>query len=163
MNMNNYLKQIQTVQDGLAKIDKENAATYQANGNQYQAKVKALKDKMETTMKGAEGTGVVIFHDSFAYLAQELGLDVVYTVNLDGDYALSAGDVANAINEVNQHQIKVLFTEEQYSSTIADSIAKETGAKVYIIDSLVTGGLDKNTYLNSMEKNIAVLQQALGK
>ncbi|MDF2474039.1 MAG: periplasmic solute binding protein [Anaerocolumna sp.] len=163
LNMNYYLQQIQTVQDAMAKLDPENANIYQENGNQYQEKVQVLKAELESTLKGVEGEEVVIFHDAFAYLAQELGLEVIFTVNLDGDYALSAGDVAEAIDEVNLHQIKVLFTEEQYSTTIADSIAKETGATVYVIDSLVTGDLNKDAYLTAMKNNIKVLQQALGK
>lgn len=161
LNMNNYLKQIQTVQDGLAKFDKENALIYQENGNAYQAKVKKLKNKLEAEFKGVDTKEVVIFHDSFAYLADELGLKVAHTVNLDGDYSLSAGEIAEIIDEVNSKHIKVLFTEEQYSSTIADSIAKETNAKVYVINSGVTGKLDKDAYLNAMENNIEVLKQAL--
>jgi zinc transport system substrate-binding protein len=163
LNMNYYLEQIQTVQEALMKFDPSNASIYQKNGKEYQEKVQVLKEEMENTLQGVEGKEIVIFHDAFAYLADELGLEVVYTVNLDGDYALSAGDIAEAIDEVNLHQIKVLFTEEQYSTTIADSIAKETGSTVYVIDSLVTGDLNKDAYLNAMENNIKVLQQAFGK
>lgn len=161
LNMNNYLKEIQNVQKGLAKLDKEHALIYQSNGNAYQAKVQELKEKFEAEFKGIDEKEVVIFHDSFAYLADELGLKVAHTVNLDGDYALSAGEIAEIIDEVNERKIKVLFTEEQYSSTIADSIAKETSAKVYVIDSAVTGKLDKDAYLNAMKNNIEVLKQAL--
>jgi len=74
---------------------------------------------------------------------------------------LSAGDISEVIDEVKEKQVKVLFTEEQYSTSIADNIASETDANVYIINSLVTGDMDKDSYINGMKQNLEVLKQAL--
>jgi zinc transport system substrate-binding protein len=161
LNMDYYLKEIMNVQEGLAKLDLENAKTYEENSKEYSSKIETLKNELETTLTGVKEEKVVIFHDSFAYLAQELGLEVIHTVNLDGETALSAGDIAEVIDEVKENQVKVLFTEEQYSTSIAENIASETGAKVYIIDSLVTGDMDKDSYINGMKRNLEVLKQAL--
>lgn len=161
LNTNYYLKEIQNVQEGLVKFDRENAKTYEANSMEYSSKIENLKKDIEATLADVKGKKVVIFHDSFAYLAQELGLEVIHTVNLDGETALSAGDIREVIDEVNDNQVKVLFTEEQYSTSIAENIASETGAKVYVIDSLVTGDMDKDSYINGMKQNLEVLKQAL--
>lgn len=161
LNMNYYMKEIQNVQEDLIKLDKENAKTYEGNGKEYSDKVENLKKDFETILSDTNEKKVVIFHDSFAYLAQELGLEVIHTVNLDGETALSAGDISEVIDEVKEKQVKVLFTEEQYSTSIADNIASETDAKVYIIDSLVTGDMDKDSYINGMKQNLEVLKQAL--
>ncbi|WP_313128264.1 metal ABC transporter substrate-binding protein [Anaerocolumna sp.] len=161
LNMDYYLKEIKNVQEGLAKLDLENAKTYEENGTEYSSKIETLKNELETTLDDVKEKKIVIFHDSFAYLAQELGLEVIHTVNLDGETALSAGDIAEVIDEVKEHQVKVLFTEEQYSTSIAENIASETGAKVYVVDSLVTGDMDNDSYLNGMRQNMDVLKQAL--
>lgn len=161
LNMNYYIKEIQNVQEGLIKLDPENAKFYEANGREYSNKIEALKKDLETTLDNVKEKKVVIFHDSFAYLAQELGLEVIHTVNLDGETALSAGDIGEVINEVKDNKVKVLFTEEQYSASIAENIASESGAKVYVIDSLVTGDMDKDSYINGMKMNLEVLKQAL--
>ena len=84
-------------------------------------------------------------------------MKVAFSVPLDSDTALSAGDIAEIINKVKQDNIKYLFTEEQYSDSIAKRIEAETGAKVYIIDSAVTGDGTKDSYLNSMQSNIDML------
>ena len=104
---------------------------------------------------------MVIFHDSFAYLAKKLGLEVVHTVNIESDTSLSAGEMKEIIQEINLHDVKVLFSEEQYSDAIPFNIGKETGAKVYVIDSLVTGEEDKDSYIRGMKKNIKTLEEAL--
>ncbi|TAH65724.1 MAG: zinc ABC transporter substrate-binding protein [Anaerolineaceae bacterium] len=104
---------------------------------------------------------VVVFHDSFAYLSNKAGLEVAYTVEVDEDTPLSASEVAEVISAIKLENIQYLFTEEQYDDTISDRIRDETEAKIYIIDSAVTGDADKDSYLKAMRKNIDTLKKAL--
>lgn len=161
MNIENYLVQIKNVYEALVEYDPENEAKYKANYEEYTNRVTKLKEEYVETLTDIANREVVIFHDAFAYMAQELGLDVVSTINLDGDSSLSAGEVSEIIDEVKHHKVKVLFTEEQYSDSIAKSVAKETEAKVYVIDSLVTGSRDYDSYLMGMRANLEVLKEAL--
>ena len=161
MNMNDYLIQMENVYQALVENDPKNKAIYDLNYETYKGKVEEIKAEYERELNNYVNSEVVIFHDAFAYMAQEIGLDVIYTINLDGDTYLSAGEVKDIIDEVNGHGVKVLFTEEQYSDSIAESVAKETEAKVYVIDSLVTGDLDLDSYLNGMRNNLEVLKEAL--
>jgi zinc transport system substrate-binding protein len=103
----------------------------------------------------------VIFHDAFAYLADRAGLKVGFTVPLDSDTSLSAGDIASIIDAVKRDNIKYLFTPKQYSDSIAKQIEAETDAKVYIIDSVVTGPGTKDAYLKAMQGNLKVLKEVL--
>jgi zinc transport system substrate-binding protein len=160
LNMDYYIKQIQTIQEALSKYDVKNAKKYQDNGNAYQSKILSLKNDMESALKGAENTKVIIFHDSFAYLAEELGFNVVHAVDMDSESSLSAGEIAEVVDEVKENQIRILFTEEQFSTSVADNIAEETGAKVYILDSIVRGEMSEDGYINAMHKNIEVLKKA---
>lgn len=161
MNLNHYLVQMSNVYEALVELDPEHEMIYRTNYKQYREKIMELEQEFEDALAGVAGKEVVIFHDSFAYLAQEFGLEVVKAVNLDNETYLSAGEVKEIIDEVNHHKIQVLFTEEQYSDSVAKSIAKETDASVYIIDSLVTGINDLDAYINGMKSNLRVLQDAL--
>lgn len=161
MNMDYYLMQMETVYQALVATDPEHSVLYQDNYQEYKQKIEALKESFETELADLEKKEIIIFHDAFAYLADEFGLDVIYTINMDDNTYLSAGEVKEIIDEVNTHSIEVLFTEEQYSDSIAESIAKETEAKVYIIDSLVTGDMNLDSYLTGMKNNLAVLKEAL--
>lgn len=169
-----YIKQIENVRDhliqyvetsdmDLSKLSQE----IEENAQDYIQKVMDLDTEIESAKKdinlvseqGGEAQ-VVIFHDSFAYLANRIGMKVAFTVPLDSDTALSAGDIAEIINVVRQEKIKYLFTEEQYSDSIAKQIEAETEAKVYIIDSAVTGDGAKDSYLTAMRDNLSVLKEA---
>lgn len=103
----------------------------------------------------------VIFHDAFAYIAKRIGIPVAYSIPLDHDTSLSAEEIAAIIDDVKNDEISYLFTEEQYSDSVARRIEAETAARAYIIDSAVTGNGSKESYIEAMEKNVKVLESAL--
>ena len=161
MNMDLYQKQLATIATYLSEYDQAHASIYQENLKQYSDKIEALKMEFDEIADLAKGKEIVIFHDAFAYLAQQLGMEVVHAVEIDSETALSAGEISEVIEEDNLHGIQYLFTEEQYSTKIADQIAAETSAKVYVMDSLVTGEDDKDSYLNGMRANLEMLKTVL--
>lgn len=161
LNPEKYMKQVDNIQNGLSDYSQNLQKELKTNGEAYKKKIVELEHEIKLEVVNKEQKEVIIFHDAFAYLAEYLGIEIVYAVNLDDETTLSAGEIAEVIDEVNLHQIKVLFTEEQYGDTIASSIAKETDANVYVIDSLVTGKFNKDAYVNGMKHNMSVLKEAL--
>ncbi len=159
-----YIKQIENVRDGLinyiSSAGTEDASLTDAiveNAQTYIDQVTSIDQELGQLATGGQA---VIFHDAFAYLADRVGIQVDYTVPLDSDTSLSAGDIAEIVKAVKQDGIRYLFTEMQYSTSIAQQIGTETGAKVYIIDSAVTGDGAKDSYLKAMNRNIEALTQA---
>ncbi len=175
-----YIKQIETVRDGIIQYVSDDEIAQgldhttlirqvEENAGKYIDSVESLNHEMKQFQKSKQLgktelnklPKAVVFHDSFAYLANKVGIEIAHTIPLDSDTALSAGDIAAIIDEVRQDNIRYLFTEQQYSDSIAKQIAEETNAKVYIIDSVVTGAANKDSYLNAMRANIKVIEQAI--
>lgn len=159
LNPEYYIVQIQAAADGLSRMDKAHAQQYQENARKYIKKVRDIAEQMKTELK-VPHMGVVVFHDAFVYLAEYLGLEVIHTVEMDSETALSAGEVAEIMEEIRKNQVSVLFTEAQYSTEAAETIGKETGAVCYVIDSIVTGDGSKDSYLNGMWSNLKILKEA---
>ena len=65
--------------------------------------------------------------------------------------------------KLKTEQMLELMEDGAYSKAaeIADTIGKETGAVPFVIDSLVTGDGDKDSYLKGMEENRKVLEEAM--
>lgn len=173
-----YIKQVENVRNGLIDFINENSQkTYPVelvqdvnkNADIYIEKIQNLDQQLGSTKsvlqqnqgKNTAPSPVVIFHDAFAYLAKRMDMPVAFAVTLDSDTSLSAGDIADIIDDVKKKEIKNLFTEQQYSDSIAKQIEEETGAKVSIIDSVVTGDGNKDSYLDAMKKNLEILQDIL--
>lgn len=161
LDMNRYLIQIETIANALSRYDMNNANLYLKNANTYMEKVSKLKDEFEETFSELEGLEIVGFHGAFAYLADELSFDMIYSLDMDSDTVLSAGEIATVIEEVKQHKVKYLLAEDQYSKDIAKRIAEETGAKVCLLETLVSGELNKDAYLIGMQKNLTTLKNML--
>lgn len=171
-----YILQITNVKEGLAQYvngradlseeyKKETVQRITENAETYIKKVNELETELETVIQGmdanqaTENRNVIIFHEAFAYLAERVGLNVAHTIEVEGDSALSAGEIADIITQVRAEGIRYLFTEQQYGDSITDRIVEETDAKAYIIDSAVTGDGTKDSYLNSMRKNLQTLKE----
>jgi len=155
-----YKIQIQNTADGFAMLDPDHAAMYQDNAQRYIAQVEKMAEKYQKELVIPQGSGVIVFHDAFAYLADYLGMNVIHIVEMDGETSMSAGEVAEVIEEVREHNVQILFTEAQYSREIAETITRETDAVFYVINSLVTGDGTKDSYLRGMQENFEALKEA---
>ena len=161
VSISEYIKQVQNIADGLSQNDPKNSDKYQANAKKYISKLEAEKQKMHDGLKNITQKNIVTFHEAFPYFAQEFGLNIVATVQREPGTEPSPDEIFDTINLVKQSNTKALFAEPQYSKDAAETIAKETGAKVYMLDPIVTGDYDKDAYLKTMDKNLAVLEEAL--
>jgi len=161
MNPDKYILQIETITKELILADKENQTTYQENCDTYTKDVVAISNELKTIDASKLQHGIISFHDAFAYLADALSIPVIHSIDLDKDTYLSAGEVADVINEVRENKVAYIFTEEQLSESSPKRVAEETGATLCIVDSLVSGDMDKDAYLIGMRKNIRMLKQVL--
>lgn len=171
-----YMKQIENGRRGLlsyiknSEVSDKDEITEKINSNArvYTEKVEEIAEDVNQLLNQVRDMAeneeisnkVIIFHESFAYLAEKAGLNVAFSLEIDNDTPLSAGRIAEIIDIVKRENIRYLFAEKQYRDTISDRIREETGAGVYVIDSAVTGEADKDSYLNSMRNNIKKLEDA---
>lgn len=158
MNPTLYCEEIENIADGLMKADRIRADEYRKNADKYKEKIEEIIVELEEISKELAGQEIVIFHEAFAYLAQAMNIEVIHTVNLDEDTALSAGEIAEIIEEAAYHNIEIFWTEEEFADSIAENIAKETKTKVLVLKALVTGTKELDSYFIGMKYNIEVLK-----
>ena len=161
MNPDNYVIQIENMVHGLAKLDQEHGKDYEKNGHLYIEKVEQVAKELEEVRKEHEEEQIVIFHDSYAYLADKLRFQIVYQVIMEEDTSMSAGEIAEIVEEIKLHEVSVLLAEKQFSEQIPMRIANETDSKVVVVDSLVSGEVEKDAYLNGMRETIRILKEEL--
>ncbi len=161
LSLDLYEEQIEAVANQLSQYDPENKEIYQKNAEEYKNKVEHLKELEEEIKEETEGKKIVIFHEAFAYMAQDLGMEVVESLEVETDAGLSAGQIKELIDEVDHSGADLLISEKQYSGKIGQTLEKEIGIHDITLDSCVTGKMEKNSYLNSMEENLRVLKEAL--
>ncbi len=163
VSISNAIKQVKNIGDQLAKIDPANGPQYRKNAAAYIKKLQALKEKMHKGLDGVKNRNIITFHEAFPYFAQEFNLKIVAVIEREPGSEPSAQELAETIATVKKAKVKGLFAEPQYPAKAAETIARETGIKVSILDPAVTGDAngDPDTYLKTMEKNLKSLQEAL--
>lgn len=158
-------RQVDNIAAALAEAAPEHADALRANAESYKASLAALEAKMHAGLAPHAGARVMTFHEAFPYFARDFGLELVGVVEREPGTAPSARELAETMELVRQRGVKALFTEPQYSDRSAQVIARETGVKVYQLDPVVTGPSGpeeaRGAWLAAMEKNLAVLQEAL--
>ena len=155
------MKQVANIAEGLALADPKNADKYRSNAKMYLEKLEALKKKMHESLDGVRNKKIVTFHEAFPYFAKEFGLEIVAVIEREPGSEPNAKELAETIETVRNSGIKALLAEPQYPAKCTETIAKETSAKVYILDPAVTGPMEADAYIKSMEGNLETLKKAL--
>ena len=159
MSVELYRKQVENITNGLVKADEAHSAGYLANQESYDGKLSELQQLQEEIRQLLpEQSEVVLFHSAYAYLAQEYNLEVAFCMDLDEERQVSAGEVAEVIEEIEHHGVKYIFAEELYAKDMCNLIQKEVDVEVIYLDPLTRGEYTSDSYLEAMKDNIMRLK-----
>lgn len=164
VSISKNIEEVSNIAKELSAFDPNHASEYEANADAYIAKLENLRTEMHAALDNVNNKDIITFHEAFPYFAEEFNLNIAGVIEVEPDSEPSAKEVENIISIINEKNIKALFTEPQYSSKIADTIAKETGASVYTLDPIVTGDANEDAYddyIVKMQENLNTLKEAL--
>ena len=160
MSVSAYETQVQTIADGLSEADPERSSAYQNGAKAYLGKLDELKKRQEKLKQELSGQSVILFHEAYAYVAEDYGLQVNYLLDLDEERQVSAGEVSDVLSAVRKGHVKYILAEELYGKSMGDTIQKESDAKVLYLNPLNRGTYEKDSYINGMKKNMEILEEA---
>jgi len=163
VSISDAMIQVNNLGKAMGKIDPIHKKLYEKNTANYIAKLEALQKKMHAELASYKGRAIITFHEAFPYFAEEFGLKIAAVVEREPGSEPSAKELAETIELVKKSGIVALFSEPQYPSSAAQVIARETGAKVYVLDPAVTGPDVDTAYIDIMKKNLDVLKEAFVK
>ncbi|MBQ2991553.1 MAG: zinc ABC transporter substrate-binding protein [Clostridia bacterium] len=156
-------RQVNAIAQGLAAADAENAAAYIANAQAYTSRLEQLKAEIGALLAPHQGKGIVTFHEAFTYFAGAFGIEIAGVIAHDPGEEPGTREIARTCDLVKELGIGALFVEPQYPTKTADTIARETGAAVYMLDPVVSGDGGMDSYETIMMKNAQVLSEALSR
>ena len=164
-SIKNAKKEMENIKNALVKADAANAEYYEANFKMYSEKFDELDKKYETEIAKLPNKNIVVSHEAFGYLCKEYGLTQVGIEGLSPDSEPNPKRMAEIVEFVKEHNVKVIFFEELVSPKVAESVAKETGATTDVlnpIEGLTEEQLKEgNDYISIMEQNLNSIVKAL--
>lgn len=170
LSLKNAAKLCGTIAGKLGEIDPDDKDAYTANANAYVEKLNALDGKYKEAVN-AGNTKTLLFGDRFPfrYLTDDYGLDYYAAfVGCSAESEASFETVMFLAGKVDELGLKAIIQIESADGKIARTIKDSTKTKdqtILTLDSMqsTTSADVKNgaSYLSIMEKNLAVLKDAL--
>jgi ABC-type Zn uptake system ZnuABC Zn-binding protein ZnuA len=156
----NVVTAVAAIRDELVNATPDNADDYRANADAYLEQVQALDRGIETCMNQvpAAERKLVTSHDAFGYFTERYGITTVGAATPANSASAqpSAGELAELADVVRRERVKAIFPESAINPELAQTIARETGAKAdYVLygDSLGEEGSPGATYLQMEQAN----------
>jgi len=145
----------------LVEVDPAGADGYRARADDYRRRLDELDAEIRAGLADCGRRTIVTAHEAFGYLARRYGLEQVAISGLSPDAEPDPRRLAELADLVGRLGVTTIFTEELVSPRVAETLARETGAGVAVLDTIegVTGEADD--YFSLMRANLAALGMAL--
>ena len=163
MSVPRYRTMVKTIASHLAQKDEAHAEESYANAEKYDAKLAKLEKEQDSLKSLTDGQNIVIFHEAYAYVADDFSMNACYLLDLDEERSVSAGEIKQVISAIKDDGVSVILAEELYGKSMGDTVSRETDVHVVYIDPLNRGEYDKDSYLDGMEQNIELIKDAFTK
>ena len=161
MSVANYRKQVENIAEGLAKTAPQMSESFLANAGNYDRKLEELQVEQEALFTLTQGEEVIMFHCAYDYVAEDLGLEVAFCMDLDEERQVSAGEVAEVLEVIEHHGVKYIFAEALYGTDMCEMVQKEADVEVIYLDPLNRGEYEADSYIEGMRNNLKCIENAL--
>ena len=161
----NVKVEMENIKNALIQADPDGKSYYEANYEKYAAECDALDKEFKDALASLAKKDIVVTHQAFGYLCERYGLRQVPIEGLSPDSEPDPGRMAEIIDFVKEHDVKVIFFEELVSPKVAETIAEATGAATDMLspneglgEEEIASGAD---YFTAMRRNLKSLAAAL--
>lgn len=168
MDVKNAIIYTHLIRDQLVKADPANASAYKANAEKYVATLATLDAAVQKSVDTIppENRQLLTYHDSFAYFANDYGMDVIGAIQ-PADFAEpSAAEVASLIDQIKSEHVPAIFGSEVFPSPVLAQIAADTGAKYEdtLRDDDLPGdpGSPEHSYIGLIVEDVRTMTTDLG-
>lgn len=148
------------VEQELVRADPPGAEGYKERGDAFRAELVALDGEMAAGLATCQRRQIVTAHAAFGYLAKRYRLVLEPITGVSPESEPDPARLAQLTDLVKTQGLTTVFTEKLVSPRVAETLAREAGVQVSVLDPLegrVDGG-----YVAGMRGNLAALRAALG-
>lgn len=150
----------------LSDIRPEDAPLFAARGRTYKDDLHLLDEKFYRQLSNCrQKTFVVGGHAAFGYLARRYGLQQISLYGLSPDSQPTPREMVEVVEMAREHNIRVIYFEQNVNDDLAKVIAKEIGAQTLVLNP--AANLSRTqlrsgvSFFDIMEMNLNNLREGL--
>ncbi|MBQ9413853.1 MAG: zinc ABC transporter substrate-binding protein [Clostridia bacterium] len=157
-----YAGQVQTLCDGLCAADPTNAEAYRRHAEAYLAEIAQINADLQDAAKALGDTPVVVFHDSLDYLAADLPIHVIATLDIGEESGASAAALAKVEQALSGVDKAIFLYDDQYDAVPYSDLQKIPGQTVTVLaDVGVKGNGDAASWCDAQRALIRAFKEAV--
>ncbi len=127
-------QQAAAICEGLIHVDPEHADSYRAGKTVFLQQLDELDLEIRETLSDLSSRTFLVFHPSWSYFAQTYNLEQL-SIEIEGKEP-GAAELMQVIKAAQKHNLRVIFVQPQTSRRSAETIARQIGADVAVLDPL---------------------------
>ncbi|MDN5338338.1 MAG: zinc transport system substrate-binding protein [Thermotogaceae bacterium] len=143
----------------LSELDTKNAEYFKKNSIHLISELEKLKKKYEEIFKDYSGKTVLVYHPSFYYFFNELGIKIISVSHGHGDEP-TLKELMEIIKRVKSGEIVAIFGEKQQNIEPVKIISSQTGIYFEVLDPL---GYDSKNTVELFERNFETVLEGFEK
>ncbi len=120
----------------LSAQDPANAERYRANLLAFKAKVEAKDKVIAEQMKAVNQKGYFVFHEAYGYWERHYGMSSKGHFTVSPDRRPGAKTLVEIRKALEEKKASCIYAEPQFSPAVIESVARNTGAKVLLLDEV---------------------------
>ena len=157
------IQQIHSIARELGLLNPAKAKLYEQNAWAY---VKRLRKMLGNALSRLNTANESLFriatvHDGYAYLMQELGLEVVAVIQPRHGIEPTPRQLKDTINRIKEAGVNILFAEVDYDKKYVEIIFQETGCKIYKLSHVSRGAYSAELFEQKMQENLDSIVKAV--
>lgn len=158
-------RQVDRIATAYSEADPKNQDTYRVNAERYVAQLDQLHAEFRAGLRNCARREFVTSHAAFGYLASRYGLHQVAISGLSPEAEPSPRRLSELSRWAQEKDVKVIFFETLASPKVAQTLAREVGAKALVLNPLEGFTAEElkagKNYLQGMRENLRNLRVAL--
>lgn len=120
----------------LSTQDPANAERYRANLLAFKAKVEAKDKVIAEQMKAVNQKGYFVFHEAYGYWERHYGMSSKGHFTVSPERRPGAKTLVEIRKALEEKKASCIYAEPQFSPAVIESVARNTGAKVLLLDEV---------------------------
>lgn len=153
---------VNSIRDTLIDLDPSNKNYYIKMAEGFKRELEGLHSTIKESVRGFRVKEFVTFHSAWNYFSKRYGLRIIGIIEESPGKEASPAHVVRIIEEIRKTKGKVVFVEPQFNPKVAEVIARETGAKLFILDPIGDPRIKgRDSYIGLMNYNLSVFERAL--
>ena len=125
---------VQNMYEALLEIDPANKNQYAANLHRLLEKIDTVDKQVTQILQNSSQNAFIIYHPALTYFARDYGL-TQFSIEADGKEP-SPEQLKILIEAAKENNIKTIFVQQEFDQKNAQSIARQTGCRLVIINPL---------------------------